>query len=74
MKPTFSKVIREVLSILRNYFDIFGIRDIEIVEAKIDDLLEPEALGRLKLVELGDNNEGEGDQHSQNIWLQEWRN
>lgn len=59
MNLTLSNVIGEVLSTLRNYFDNFGIREIEIVEAKLDELLEPDALERLKLVELGDNNETE---------------
>ncbi len=55
MEPTISNVIREVLSTLRDYFEGFGIRNIEILEADIEELLEPDAIERLKMMENRDD-------------------
>lgn len=56
MEPTISNVIREVFSNLRYYFEGFGIRNIEVLEADIRELLEPDAIERLKMMENMDSN------------------
>ena len=51
MELTLSNVIREVLSDLGNYFEGFAISTVEVLEADIEELLEPDAIERLKMVE-----------------------
>ncbi|HEY7853757.1 MAG TPA: hypothetical protein VIB80_01390 [Aquiluna sp.] len=56
MEPTMSNVIREVLSTLGDFFESFAIGNIEVLEANIDELVEPDALERIKMVEKIENN------------------
>lgn len=61
MNPTLSNVIREVLTTLRDYFDNFAIRNVEIMEAKVDELLEPDILEGLKQIGLDESKKEEDD-------------
>lgn len=61
MNPTLSNVIREVLTTLSDYFDNFAIRNVEIMEAKVDELLEPDILERLKQIGLDESKKEEDD-------------
>ena len=58
MKPNLINVIREVSSTLRESFEDFRIAEIELLEADIEEILEPDAIERLKLM---DNIEGSED-------------
>jgi hypothetical protein len=42
-------------ALLDDFFDDFGIWNIEVVEAGIEELLEPDAIRRLKMIEKGEN-------------------
>ena len=54
MEPTLSNVLREVMSTLREYFEDFNIQRLEILEAEITELVEPDALERMEL-DVGDS-------------------
>ena len=58
MNPTLSNVIREVYSTLSDSFEGFRIGEIEILEGELDELLEPDAIERLKMMENGGRNNG----------------
>ena len=58
MNPTLSNVIREVYSTLSDSFEGFRIGQIEILEGELDELLEPDAIERLKMMENGGRNNG----------------
>jgi len=45
IRLTLSNVLREVCDVLRDYFEQFALIDIEVLEAKIEELLEPDACG-----------------------------
>ncbi len=51
MEPNLSNVLHEVSEVLDDFFDDFGIWNIEVVEAGIDELLEPDAIERLKMMQ-----------------------
>jgi hypothetical protein len=44
-------VLREVCVVLRDYFEQFALIDIEVLEANIEELLELDAIERLKMME-----------------------
>jgi hypothetical protein len=50
MSLTLSNVLREVCEVLRDYFGQFALIDIEVLEANIEELLEPDAIERLKMM------------------------
>lgn len=58
MNPTLSNVIREVYSTLSDSFEGFRIGEIEILEGELDELLEPDAIERLKMMENWGRNNG----------------
>jgi len=53
--PTLSNIIREVLSALGEHFHDFWIGEIDILEGELEELLEPDALERLKLMQNRDD-------------------
>jgi hypothetical protein len=57
MSLTLSNVLREVCKVLRDYFEQFALIDIEVLEANIDELLEPDAIERLKMMEHMESND-----------------
>lgn len=44
-------MLREVCVVLRDYFEQFALIDIEVLEANIEELLELDAIERLKMME-----------------------
>jgi len=57
MSLTLSNVIREVCKVLRDYCEQFALIDIEVLEANIEELLEPDAIERLKMMENMERND-----------------
>jgi hypothetical protein len=55
VEPNLSNVLHEVSDVLNDYFDDFGIWNIEVLEAEIEELLERDAIERLKMMENRDD-------------------
>ena len=56
-EPNLSNVLREVSDTLDDFFDDFGIWNIDVVEAGIEELLEPDAIQRLKMRKMEENDD-----------------